>query len=311
MTEFVLGIDIGGTKTAAGLVTAAGKVVARVDAPTPSSEGGERILDMAVRLGRELIDRHPGGARDIIAVGVGSAGVIDPIHRRVIAATDDLSSWAGTEIGSVLASAFGLPVVTQNDVHAHAVGEAFVGAGRGHRTVVVAAVGTGIGGAVVLDGVPQAGARGVAGHLGHIPIDEAAGLQCPCGKTGHVEAVSSGTALYRLYLRRGGDPTARDSRDVVARALTDPIAHDAVVTSATALGRALGGVVNLIDPGVVIIAGGMLNAGKLWWASMDGGLRQTVLPILNDVSVVRAQLGDDAAIIGAAKRAFDTEERPT
>ena len=104
---------------------------------------------------------------------------------------------------------------------------------------------------------------------------------------------------------------ARDSRDVVARALTDPIAHDAVVTSATALGRALGGVVNLIDPGVVIIAGGMINAGELWWASMDSGLRQAALPILNDVSVVRAQLGDDAAIIGAAKRAFDTEGRPT
>lgn len=310
MTALALGIDIGGTKMAAGLVTTAGTVIARAECATPSHRGGDQILDAVVRLGQQLIGSYRGDVRDVVAVGVGSAGVIDTVRRRVLAATSHLSNWSGTEIGSVLQAAFGLSVVTCNDVHAHAVGEAFVGAGRGYGTVVVAAIGTGIGGAVVLDGLPQLGERGVAGHLGHIPIAEAAGLPCPCGKSGHVEAISSGTALYQLFLRRGGDPLARDSHDVVARASADPIAHDSVVTSATALGRALGGVVNIIDPGVVIIAGGMINAGQLWWESMDAGLRETVLPILNDVSVVRAMLGDNAAIIGAAKRAFDSQGGP-
>lgn len=307
MTAVVLGLDIGGTKMAAGLVATAGSVLVRAEIATPSHTDADQVLAAAASLGQQLIDSYRGDPRDIVAVGVGSAGVIDPRERRVLAATESISGWAGAEIGRVLELAFDLPVVTSNDVHAHAAGEAFVGAGRGYETVVVAAVGTGIGGAIVLDGIPQAGTHGVAGHLGHISIAEAAGLPCPCGKSGHLEAISSGTGLYQLFLRRGGDPVARNSRDVVKRATTDPIAHDAIVTSATALGRAVGSVVNLVDPGVVIIAGGMIHAGDLWWDFLDAGIRETVLPILNDVPVVRAQLGDDAAIIGAAKRAFDSQ----
>lgn len=304
LTELAVGIDIGGTKTAVGLVNRMGEVVARADAPTPARAGGERIVATAADLARSLMS----GSR-VIAVGVGSAGVIDSARRRVLSATDHLHDWAGTELGALLESSLGLPVVTDNDVHAHAVGEAFVGAGRGHEAVLVAAIGTGIGGAVVIDGIPQAGTHGVGGHIGHVTVEEAAGLLCPCGRRGHLEAISSGTALHQLYLRRGGDPAATDSRAVVARASTDPTAYDSIVTSARALGRALGDLVNVIDPGVVIIAGGMRNAGDLWWSVMHDALRATTIPLLQRVPVVKAQLGDDAAIIGAAKRAFDSTER--
>ncbi|MGO4690154.1 ROK family protein [Glaciibacter sp. 2TAF33] len=304
LTEFAVGIDIGGTKTAAGLVNRLGEVVARADTPTPAKEGGERIVATAASLALGLMS-----GQTVTAVGVGSAGVIDSGRRRVISATDHLADWTGIELGAMLESLLGLPVVTDNDVHAHAVGEAFVGAGRGHGAVLVAAIGTGIGGAVVIDGIPQAGTHGVGGHIGHVTVEEAAGLLCPCGRRGHLEAVSSGNALYQLYLRRGGDVAARDSRAVIARAGTDSIAHEAVATSARALGRALGDLVNVIDPGVVIIAGGMRNAGDLWWSVMDDALRATTIPLLQTVPVVKAQLGDDAAIIGAAKRAFDSIER--
>lgn len=307
-SELVLGIDIGGTKIAAGLVTASGVVIERAEVVTPAREGGPRILAAAIELGRTLRDSVDAeGGHSVIGVGIGSAGVIEPRSGRVLSATDHLSAWAGTEIGRDVAAAFQLPVSVCNDVHAHAVGEAFVGAGRGHGTVLVAAVGTGIGGAVVIDGQPEIGTRGIAGHLGHVPIAEADGVLCPCGKFGHVEAISSGTALYQLYLRAGGDPEAQSTRAVVARADVDPIAHASVVTSARAFGRALGGVINMVDPGVVILAGGMINAGALWWDSMDAGVREQVMPILQDIDVVRAQLGDDAALIGAAVRAFELQ----
>ncbi|GAA3872330.1 ROK family protein [Leifsonia kafniensis] len=307
-SELVLGIDIGGTKIAAGLVNAAGTVIARAEIATPAREGGARILEAAAELGQTLRDGlDPHGFHTVVGVGVGSAGVIDPGTGRVLSATDHLSDWAGTEIGRDLSDAFRLPVFVCNDVHAHAVGEAFVGAGRGHGTVLVAAVGTGIGGAVVIDGQPELGTRGIAGHLGHVPIAEADGVLCPCGKFGHVEAISSGTALHLLYLRNGGDPSVQGTREIVARTDVDPIAHASVVTSARAFGRALGGVINMVDPGVVILAGGMINAGALWWDSMDAGVRENVMPILNDVDIVRAQLGDDAALIGAAHRAFDLQ----
>lgn len=303
-TALVLGIDIGGTKTAVGLVDSSGRVTTRAETSTPAREGGAHIVAAAARLGRQLVDTLDDPSR-VLAVGVGSAGVIDPRGGHVLSATDHLSDWAGTELTQKLRADFGLPVTACNDVHAHAMGEAFAGAGRGHDIVLLAAVGTGIGGAVVLGGRPELGTHGVAGHLGHVPVAEASGLLCPCGKRGHVEGLSSGTALFELYRRNGGDPTVPDTRAVVARTSTDLIAHASVVTSARAFGHALGGVANMVDPGIVILAGGMINAGALWWDSMVSGVRESVIPFLDNIHIVRAQLGDDAAIVGAAKRAFD------
>lgn len=300
MTSYTVGIDIGGTKIAVGAMAESGELISRRSERTPAHSGPQAILATAIRMATELMTVYPIGA-----IGVGSAGVIDPVARKVVAATDQLSNWAGTQLGTILEAALGVPVTTHNDVHAHAVGEAFTGAGRGQHIVLVTAIGTGIGGAVVIDGVPQTGAHNVGGHLGHIPVEEAAGLVCPCGRVGHLEAISSGKALLQLYLRLGGSADLVSTREVVAATETDPIAHAAVTTSALALGRAMGGLVNVVDPDVLIIAGGMRNAGELWWSNVKKGIQTEVMPILKDIPIVPAQLGDDAAIIGAAKCALD------
>ena len=134
-------------------------------------------------------------------------------------------------------------------------------------------------------------------------------MLCPCGRVGHVEAIPSGTALHAFYLKLGGDPGREDARAVVRLAQTNALASRAVPTSGRALGQALGGLTNVIDPDVIIIAGGMRNAGEPWWSAMEASLRETALPILSDVLLVKAELGDDAAIIGAAKQAFDFLEK--
>jgi glucokinase len=170
--------------------------------------------------------------------------------------------------------------------------------------VLVVAAGTGVGGCLVLDGVPYRGARHVAGSVGHVPAAEADGLPCPCGGTGHLEAVASGPGLHGLYLRLGGDPAVTDAREVCARAATDRVAGDAVERSAAALGRALGGLANTLDPDLVIVGGGLSSAGPRWWNSMVRALRAEVMPPVAGLPVVPARLGTRAALIGAARAAM-------
>jgi glucokinase len=305
-----LGVDIGGTKIAVGLVTLQGTVLARVEAPTPAAKGQNRVLGAVEELGRRLIESYDGDRRDIVALGVGSGGVIDPKLRRVVATTDLMVDWKGAEIGARLESAFGLPVVVYNDVHAHAAGEAFFGAGRGQRIALVAGIGTGIGGALLIDGVPQLGAHGAAGHLGHISAAAAAGMPCPCGRHGHLEAISSGTGLLALYRKNGGDLSVRSAREIVARLDEDTIARGAVVTSATSLGTGLSDLANVVDPHIVIVAGGMSNAGQLWWESLRTSFDDGLLPILEGTPLVKAYLGEDAAIVGAARLALEQVQDP-
>lgn len=295
MTHPALGIDIGGTKISAGIVAASGEVLERVQVPTPAHLGPSHVLNDAIKTAAALL-----GGQEISAVGVGAAGVIDPATGRVTSATDTITGWTGTDIASAMREAFGVEVAVRNDAHAHAVGEAVFGAGKDHRTVLLVAVGTGIGGATVVNGSPLTGAHGAAGHLGHVPSREADGLRCSCGILGHVEAISSGPGLVRLYRHLGGNADAVSAPEVLRRIQDDPIARQAVTLSAHALGEAIGGLVNVVDPGVVVIAGGMRDAGDPWWQPLLQGVRSNALPSLARVPVVPATLGRDAALIGAA-----------
>lgn len=292
--SLVVGVDLGGTKTAAGLVDETGAVLARREAVTPAADGPRAVLDTVIRLTRELVDDR------VTAVGVGAAGVIDPASRTVLSATDALPDWAGTSLGAKLELALGLPVAVMNDVHAHAAGEAWLGAGSGRRSMLMIAAGTGIGGALVIDGVVQLGAHCVAGHFGHVPSEEAAGLACSCGRVGHLEAIASGPAIHAAYLRGGGQ--AVDAREIVTR--TDELAERVVATAASALGRAVGGFINSLDPDLVVISGGLASSGERWWSGLRAGVARETMPILADCAVVPAMLGPDAAIIGAAQAAL-------
>jgi glucokinase len=176
------------------------------------------------------------------------------------------------------------------------------------------AFGTGVGGSFVLGGSPVLGHRFVGGHVGHFASPHAAfdgrPLPCVCGSAGHVEAVASGPAIHESYLRFGGSASlAADTRQVFALAAGN---HDAgaaarqtaaraVELGAVAAGQAVGGLINILDPEIVVISGGLADAGGLWWKPMETALRQELLAPLAAVPVVRAALGNSAAIAGAAK----------
>ncbi|MGH3641226.1 MAG: ROK family protein [Mycobacterium sp.] len=295
-----IGVDLGGTKTAAGLVASDGQVLIELSAPTPALEGPSAIIgavvDLTTRIRRQAAER---GLSAPEGIGIGSAGVIDPQTGRVLAATDHLRAWAGTPLADSVSVATGLPTRAINDVHAHALGEALHGAGHGKAVVLVVAVGTGLGGALVIDGHPMSGARNVAGHLGHVPAPEAEGLPCACGGRGHLETVASGTGLLAHYRRRGGD--ADDTRQIIDTAASgDDLASDCVRVAAWALGRAVGGWINMLDPDVVVVTGGLAQAGPLWWDALERAARQETIAAAADCPIVRASRGAQAAILGAA-----------
>ncbi len=309
VTEVVAALDIGGTKTAAALVSRSGEVVARASAPTPGQAGPAAILETAAGLVNDLAAASP--TVTVRGLGVGSAGVIDPVRGVVVGSTDVLAGWTGTPLADRLTTLTGLRTAIINDVHAHGLGDAAFGAAQGQSTVLFVGVGTGVGGAFVSEGVVHVGAHSASGHIGHQPSTYAGSLPCSCGRLGHLEAIASGPGLHAEHARRSGVPVA-DFRAVVALAATgDQAARDVVELGGAAVGSAIGGLVNVLDPHVVVVGGGVSGAGDLWWSALRDAFRLEVLPSLIDVPVLPSSLGNDAALIGAGALAWAAAvERP-
>ncbi|MER6587185.1 ROK family protein [Micromonospora chalcea] len=300
-TGLVAALDIGGTKTTAALVTASGEVVGRHTAPTPGRSGAAAVLDTAAG----LVEKLRADAPDVVrALGVGSAGVIDSASGLVLSATDVLTGWAGTDLRGDLGRRLGVPVTVVNDVHAHALGEARHGVAAGYDTVLYVAVGTGVGASFVLGDTVLAGAHSAAGHAGHQPSAYAGTLPCTCGGRGHLEAIAAGPALTAEYVRRTGRPVA-DLRAVAALAAGgDETARDVVRLGGTAVGSAVGGLVNVLDPAAVVIGGGVTGLGEPWWRALRDAVPAETLPGLAGVPVLASTLGPDAPLLGAASLAW-------
>ncbi|WP_427005006.1 ROK family protein [Pseudarthrobacter sp. H2] len=305
----VIGVDLGGTKTAAGVVSDAGELEFSETVPTLNRAGGEAILDATAALVSGLRERAAAEGMPISGVGIGSAGVIDAGRGVVVSATDAIRGWAGTALTAGLARRLGLApeaVRAVNDVHAHALGEAWRGAAAGTASSLLVAFGTGVGGSLVLDGRPVLGHRYVGGHVGHFAspyaYHDGTPLPCVCGGAGHVEAVASGPAIHAAYRRLGGSPEAADTRAVFALAKEgNADARLAINAGAQAAGQALAGLINILDPAVVVLSGGLADAGDPWWRPLRAALRKELLDPLVGVPVLRAGLGNSAAIVGAAK----------
>lgn len=302
--SLTVGVDVGGTKLAAAAVSSGG--TGRVHTvPTPAQDGPSAVIDAIVSLVARVASEEREARLD--AVGIGSAGAIDPLTGVVVASTEAFADWAGTRLADetrrALRASFGdVTVTAMNDVTAHALGEARARGLTETANMLVVAVGTGVGCALLVDGRPLVGAHSAAGEIGHIPVAEADGLPCPCGRDGHLEAVSSGPGLHALHLARGGDARARDAQAVVGLAAGgDSAAGETVAISARALGRAVAGLVVATDPDAVVVSGGLAAAGGLWWDVVERTVRDELPAPFRDVGLSRSELGPRAAIIGAAQ----------
>ena len=309
--ELTVGVDVGGTSVRAGVVDADGTVLDTARTPTPRSDGA---LEAALaRVVGELADRHPIGA-----VGLALAGFITPDRRGVRFAPH--LSWRDAPVADRIADRVGLPVVVEHDANAAALAERHFGAAAGASTVVFIAIGTGIGSALLLDGQVYRGAFGVAPELGHLPVVPE-GRPCPCGKNGCWERYCSGTALaataVELLARNGrrspvlrrlvrSDPGRVTGQRVAAAAREgDPVACEAMDELARWLGTGLAIVADVFDPELVVIGGGVSESAPLFldearehYASMVTGSGRRPL-----FRIRTAQLGDSAAVVGAARLA--------
>ena len=303
-----IGVDVGGTKIAALRIDAAGSVRARSARPTPASDAAG-TLDALEACVRELLED------DVVGIGAGVAGLV--ASGPGVVRFSPNTAWGELAVGERLDRAFGLPWRVDNDATAAAFGEARFGAGRGARTMVLLTVGTGIGGGIVLDGRPFVGANGFAGEFGHVTVDPA-GPVCGCGNRGCLEILASGNAIGRYgreaaarepssALARSGLIERIDGR-VVARLAEqgDALAREAIATAGRWLGIGIAGIVDVLDPEIVVVGGGAAAAGEFLLAPARDALAATVVGSAHrpTVPVVPATLGNDAGAIGAAAATF-------
>ncbi|WP_241520172.1 ROK family protein [Bifidobacterium catulorum] len=310
----ILAVDIGGTKIAVGLMLARLDGHGRMQAmprmlrghsiPTGARQGGEAVLKRVIDAMRECLD-----AGDVpyplLGIGVASAGVIDGTGS-VLSATSLIPGWTGMRLREAISAAFDLPVSVVGDVQAHALGEALWGCGRSLRSLLVAALGTGIGGALIVGGELVRGAHGACGHIGHMPHPDARGIPCSCGRSGHVEPIASGIGIadnYRRLMRREGrDAPPVDGGEVSALAARgDEAARASLVLAGHAIGDVLGGLVNAVDPDAVVLSGSVVRSGRCWMDAVNEGIRRQTLGILERTPVLVGTLGSKAPLIGAAE----------
>jgi glucokinase len=304
-----IGVDIGGTKVAAGVVDDEGRVIDTERRPTPGNDVDETEQVIA-EVVDDLVKRH-----DVIAVGIGAAGWIGNDRATVLFSPH--LAWRNEPLRDALADRIGQPVTVENDANAAAWAEYRFGAAQAARVVVCVTLGTGIGGGLVVSGVLYRGAYGVATEYGHMTVVPD-GRRCACGNRGCWEMYASGTALardareladispvaaHRLLELAGGDPDALTGPLVTQAAREgDPAAVEIYTTMGQWLGRGLANLAAIIDPEVFVIGGGLSEAGDLLIVPARETFRRSLTGrgFRPFADVKRAHLGPDAGLVGAA-----------
>jgi len=295
-TGHLLGIDIGGTKIAAGILTwPDGRFIARRTIPTNAGRGGRAVLDDVLGLARELV--HQAG--DVAAIGLGVCELVDREGRL---ASANCLQWLNLPVQEELSGI--APAVIEADVRAAALAEAMFGAGRGLRSFLYVTIGTGISCSLVIDGVPWLGAHGATGTMASSP------LSIPCERCGHVsrrtlEEIAAGPALVARFNAAAGH--AASGQDVLAAAAAGhALAGQIVASAGEALESQIGLLVNTLDPEAVIIGGGLgLSDGPYWEHFIAATRRHIWSGVHRELPIKRAATGADAGWIGAAARAAE------
>jgi glucokinase len=298
--ELAIGLDVGGTKIAAGVVDGRGRIERRVERPTPTESQDELLATLDEVVEQLLVE-------GVAAIGFGMPSTIDQRAGRVVSSVH--VPLGDFDFRERMAERFSLPVALDNDANAAAIAEWKVGAGHGSSHMIMLTLGTGVGGGLILDGKPYRGFIGAGAEIGHMVL-EYGGEPCSgnCTGHGHFEQVASGSAADRAAERilgpgktaRGLVGAARDGNDE---------ARAAIVEIGRKLGAAIGSLVNIFDPEVVVIGGGFSQARDLFLEPALESMREEALPPGRDrVRVVPALLGPDAGLVGAAFVGFEALE---
>jgi len=305
-----IGIDVGGTKIAAGVVDEDGKVIARRQIAT-AAKHPTAVVAGIVKVAQELNAAAPGAT----GIGIGAAGLVDGDNGVVLSAPN--IAWENVPLRAMVADRIDLPVLIDNDANVAAWGEALYGAGKGYGDQIMLTVGTGVGGGIIIGGKIYRGAHGIGGELGHMIVDAGNSAQCACGNHGDLEAMASGSSIGRRARERASEPGAaavleRAGRDgaaitgeLVGEAAKagDVWAREIIAETGHWLGVGIANFINIFDPNVVVVAGGAAaGTGELLLAPARDAAAGLIIghawrklpPILP------AALGYDSGLVGAA-----------
>ncbi len=316
-TQFIIGVDLGGTKISAGAVSQDGSRTVGVRSITTQTElGAEGIVDRIVGVIEgvilDAIAKTRAARKDFLGIGIGAPGPLDRANGIVVVAPN--LGWRDFPLRDRIFSRLGLPTVLDNDANCATVGEWWLGAARGGRNVVGITIGTGIGGGLILNGALYHGSSDVAGEIGHTTID-VNGRHCKCGNYGCLEAYASGPAIAtraREALVRedtasllpsmvSGDLdliTAETVYDAAKKG--DGLASEIVRDTARYLGAGIANLLNVVNPDVVVVAGGVTRAGEALFGPLRAEVRRRAFqPAVDACRIVAAELPGTAGVVGA------------
>ena len=307
--NLVFAADLGGTYLRVALIDESGKIHHQAKQRTPKGDSPDCVIDALAA----AVEKWRSDGRRIAAASIMVPGTVDN-ENAVMVQAPNLPALAGFPLKAVLEKRFGLPVLLENDANAAAVGEMWMGAARGCRDVVSVTLGTGVGGGVILDGHLWRGAHGSAGEIGHTTVDPISGLKCKCGNTGCLEMFASATAIVRMTregLSRFPDSVLHREELTAERVYDagrdgDELALSVFKRFGLYLGIGLANLINIIDPEIIVIAGGAVNGWDLFACDMKREVNERAVRVTaQQVRIAVAECGDNAGLLGAARLAFD------
>lgn len=320
--SLLIGVDLGGTNIRAALIRRDGVIVRQARRPSMQEHPPEATLERIVEACREVIDSAQAAPADVLGVGIGLPGIMDSATG-ICFWSPNFPHWKDVPIGPRVSEALRLPVFILNDAKCAALGELVFGAGRGVRNMVLITLGTGIGGAFVVDGRLLLGPNGSIGEVGHHTVDPG-GRRCGCGNFGCWEAMCARDAIIERAERKLQAGRASRLRELTARgeitpeavsraaAEGDPLAREVLEETGFWLGVGVANLINMLNPERFVIGGGIAQAGDLLLEPMRRTVNSRAVPLQRRTAqIVPAELGDQAGVMGAAVLVLDRLENIT
>jgi len=314
--RLVCAVDLGGTNLRAANIDRHGRIYERTRTATPKTDKAEDIIAGIVSAVRECETAALNRGAQIQAVSVVVPGSVQ-VGTGVVVNAPNIPSLPGFRLASALGAALDRPVLLENDANAAALGEMWQGAARNCKTIICLTLGTGVGGAIVLDRELWRGVDGTAGEIGHTSVEPFGGVKCKCGNFGCIEVYASATAIVRMACEGLAQYPGSSLNSISAAELTseriyraaierDSLALDVFRKAASYLGIAMANVINIFNPEMIVVGGGVAAAWDLFVEPARAEVMRRAFPVpAARCQIARAECGDDAGLLGAAWLAFE------
>ena len=305
--KYCFGVDIGGTTVKLGLFTTDGEIVDKWEIKTRTENQGEAVLPDIAEALKEKLEEKKIGRDEVEVIGV---GVPAPVNAEGVVQNTANLGWGYKEVKREMEELSGMRAEIGNDANVAALGEMWLGAGKGRKNIVMVTLGTGVGGGIIIDGKPLVGAHGAGGEIGHLCVNYEETDHCGCGNTGCLEQYASATGITRLANIRLAKDDAKSvlrEQEVSAKTVFDAVkAGDAVAKEIAEefgkyLGHAMANLAAVVDPSAIVIGGGVSKAGEVLIEYVEKNFKERAFFANKDTEFVLATLGNDAGICGAAK----------